>query len=528
MQKLCPTLHTLLAAAIVLVVHMTASAADDEMSARQATNRIFTLPLDKISRRAPMALDEKPVFELHERRQPSQVVELRLDEVRRAILENQLEVHIEKIQPGIANEFVKEEEARFNSVFTATVGGNRTVDFTNLVGNGTSASIGTRIPLRSGGSISLSMPVSTQASAGSQLASAAVTLGFTQPLLRSAGYRINTAPLEKARLSAEQSAARAKLAVMNYLSNADRIYWRHWAAWQQVDIRYEQYELAKTQVKYAEEIVKAGLLARVDIIRSQSGVARRLEDILVTEFLRRQTERDLKRIMNRRDLPLGGQLTLIPANEPELVELSLVPQLVLDLALSNRMDLLNAQLQVVIDAISNEVAGNQLLPLFSFNLGYTTKNWDTSAGAALQGVRDIRYPDWSLGVSLEIPFDNAAARARLRSAALQKASNLETLTMRQLQIHKDVLDSLDQLEQSTQRILAARNEIRTANEIYTAELEQFKHGLSTSTDVLNAAQMIADAKIRNVNAIVDYELAKVDVAYATGTTLGYAGIELAR
>jgi outer membrane protein TolC len=501
-------------------------AADTAPPPAQRSPGMVEFPVLDVSVRPPAPLPAESKFVLQERLDRRQAASLPIGLVRASVLEGQLEVQLEQITPAVLAESVQEEEARFNAVFGASLSRSKTEDFAGGSTRGQAVTVGTTFPLRSGGSLTIGMPINVQQSP-QKLAVASPSLTFTQPLARNAGVRINTSGLLRARIALDQGLAKAKLAVMNYLSHADQTYWRHWAAWQEVEIRHEQYELAKRQVGYAEETVKAGLIARVDIIRSESGVARRIEAIVLAENYRRQTERELKRIMNRPGWDLEGDAVLQPVSEPELVEWFPAPDKVLALAETNRMDLLDAQYRVAIAALDDEVARNQLLPLLSFSLGYTSKNWSSQTSDAIGGVFDRKYPDWNVGLMLEIPFDNSAAIARRKKAALQQAASIETLAARRRSIRKEVLDTIDQLRQSWQRILAARQEIGTANQIYEAELEQFRHGMRTSTDVLNAAQLIADAKIRNVSAVLDLELSKVNIAYATGTTLGFAGFELA-
>ncbi|HMO26535.1 MAG TPA: TolC family protein, partial [Tepidisphaeraceae bacterium] len=50
-------------------------------------------------------------------------------------------------------------------------------------------------------------------------------------------------------------------------------------------------------------------------------------------------------------------------------------------------------------------------------------------------------------------------------------------------------------------------------------------GLRTSTDVLDAQTRLADARSSEIGALADYQIAQVDLAYATGTLLGAAAIE---
>lgn len=60
---------------------------------------------------------------------------------------------------------------------------------------------------------------------------------------------------------------------------------------------------------------------------------------------------------------------------------------------------------------------------------------------------------------------------------------------------------------------------------YEAEQRQFDAGSRTSTDVLDAAARLADAQSSEIRAIADYQIAQVDLAFATGTVLGQGQVE---
>ena len=62
---------------------------------------------------------------------------------------------------------------------------------------------------------------------------------------------------------------------------------------------------------------------------------------------------------------------------------------------------------------------------------------------------------------------------------------------------------------------------------YDAELTQFQEGLRTMREVLEVLTELGEAQIHEVKAIVSYQVAQIDLAFATGTLLGYAGLELA-
>jgi outer membrane protein TolC len=74
------------------------------------------------------------------------------------------------------------------------------------------------------------------------------------------------------------------------------------------------------------------------------------------------------------------------------------------------------------------------------------------------------------------------------------------------------------------RILAARQTTIAAAKAYQAEVRLFERGQRTSTDVLIAAGLIADAQLAEIDALAQYQNGKVDLAVATGTMLGYGRV----
>ena len=63
--------------------------------------------------------------------------------------------------------------------------------------------------------------------------------------------------------------------------------------------------------------------------------------------------------------------------------------------------------------------------------------------------------------------------------------------------------------------------------LHEAEKRQFELGMRTSTDVLDAQTNFANAQSAEISALTEYQIALVDLAYATGTILGAAHIQWA-
>lgn len=92
-------------------------------------------------------------------------------------------------------------------------------------------------------------------------------------------------------------------------------------------------------------------------------------------------------------------------------------------------------------------------------------------------------------------------------------------------IRQEVLDSVDSVQSSWQRILAARQSAIAAGRTLDAERRQFDLGARTSTDVLDAATRLAEGQLAEIRALADYQIALVDLSFATGTLLGAARVD---
>jgi len=186
------------------------------------------------------------------------------------------------------------------------------------------------------------------------------------------------------------------------------------------------------------------------------------------------------------------------------------------------MEMLELELQLAIDASEVDFRRNAALPLFVVDYGYDAQGPGRDAGDAYGAIGEA--DSFNIGLRAEIPLGNEAAESRVHSAILARVQRLSTREARKQAIRTEVFDALDALAQSWQRILAARLETVLAARTLAAEERQFDVGLRTSTDVLDASAGLSDAQSREVLALSSYQIALVDLAYATGTSLGAARI----
>jgi outer membrane protein len=469
---------------------------------------------------------------------PPKELKLNLEQCRALTLENNLDLKVQLISPAIAAERVDEEKAAFEAAFSTTMSYSKTdtptASFLDEI-SGSKVSnlytdLGVQVPLRTGGNVRFDLadnrlktgsPYSVfDPSYGSDL-----SVSIAQPLLRGAGKRANTHSIRIAEYDRQITDSRTKLEVIRIITLADKVYWRLYAARKELEVRKQQYDLAEALLEQARRFVAAGEKPQVEIIRAEAGVAQQLEAIILAENNLRNRERELKQTLNKEGLEMQTLTVLIPATEPDLVRYEMDKQRLVEIAFDNRMDMLELELQIAKDISNIDYLHNQALPLVTMDYRYNINGLGDSRDDSFDLLFDKRFEDHRVGVQLLVPLGNEAAKSRLLQAFYQRRQRLATHDSCRSVIEIEVLNATDTVEANWQRILASRQNAILAGRLFKAEQRQFELGLRTSTDVLNAQTSFADAQSAEILALTEYQIALVDLAYATGTLLGAAKVQ---
>ncbi|GJM24542.1 MAG: hypothetical protein DHS20C16_09570 [Phycisphaerae bacterium] len=483
---------------------------------------------------------------------PKEHLDLTVATLRAETLRNNLDLNVVLVDPELAQTIVSEEEAKFDATIFGGVEYKREntprldgdlVEFTSdtdeldkklvkqtqveQTKEKLSFDVGVEVPLPTGGKVKLRNAFDEQNKLEPQRFEQYVSslkFSYSQPLLRDAGVRANTASIRMARLNAQAVNAKTKLNAIRILAGAEKIYWQAYGAQKTLEIRLQQYNLAFDNLELVRKRASEGLSAKIEIVRAEVGVAQRLESLIIAETELRIKQRQLKRVLNMPDVELDSETTMNTLSAPQLLRFSFNRQDLAQSALDNRMEMLELELKLAADAIKIDLARNKALPLFVVDFEYGLLDRQGSMGSAWEGMWDFDNSQFTVGLRGEIPVTNNAREARLRQAMLSRVQRMATRELRELAIRQEVFDALDILDQNWQRILAARQNVVVSGVNYEAELKQFEEGLRTMREVLEVLSQLGDAQLREMRAIVAYQIAQVDLAFATGTLLGYAGM----
>lgn len=464
-----------------------------------------------------------------------EVVEVSLEEARAASLQYNLDLQVSLVDPMVAQEQISEAEWVFETTFGSSLSRTRNDAPPGSLGLGPAGDrendqfqSSFNFPLMTGGSISLS-PASYQRfnlrGPVSSFYDYTANVSVQQPILRGGGLTVNTSGIRLAQLQSGIVDAQTKLTAIAVLAEVERAYWNAWGSNQSTAISQQQLELAREQLEKTKRLVPR-LLSNIEVMRAEAGVLSRIDSVVINEAQARIAARNLRRVMQSPALPVEAEVFLTTSTPPHLVGLEFDPRQLTQQAVENRQELLQLELSLLQNELSTEVAENSVLPRLDFQFSGSLLGTGRSTKSSRNQAFSDDFDQWTAGLSAEVPLaGNQSAQARVRQLELTRLQTLIDQDRVRVRITQEVLNAIDVFNQNWNRILAARSSVKAAQRVYEAELRLLELGQRSGDLVLQAAARLATAQTLEVQAIVGYQIAKVDLAVATGTMLGFGQVQ---
>lgn len=363
-------------------------------------------------------------------------------------------------------------------------------------------------------------------------------LGFNQPLLSGFGRLPNERFLLVAQNNLRISEEVFRLQVVTTIVQVTNAYW-DLAAFQE-NVRVAEQALAVAQKLYEDNKKQAeiGTLAPLDVVAAEAEVAARQRDLVVAQTSLQTQETRLKNLLSKKPDPAldAAQVSLTDRlPEPRDADVPNLPD-ALTTAFNNRPDLRQTEGNLQNQNLSLRFTRNGLLPngsVFGLYAGSglqgntTTAPFKTAgAGDSLQQTFGADFPEYAGGLSLNLSIRNRAAQADNLRAQLEGDQLEISLQRTRNQIALEVRQAATGLVQGKAQVQAAHQAVRLAQQTLDAEQKKLQAGISTPYQVVLRQRDFQTAQRAEVQAVVNYAKALVEVDRATGTTLNRNGIEL--
>lgn len=378
-----------------------------------------------------------------------------------------------------------------------------------------------------------------------------MTIGLNQRLLNGFGYRANARFIRIARNDLKISDSVFRQQVITTISQVLTLYWDLVSFRENVRVAEKALGLAQKTLSDNKRQVEIGTLAPIEVVRAESEVAARQQDLIVAQTSLRQQQELLKTALSKQVDAELANVAVEPTDQLPEPKPEDVPPLdeALREAVKNRPEIEQADLNLRNQAITIQATRNALLPFLDAFATYAPEGlWGNRVirapgqgfipgpvigvqpGGVFQSLSQTfhgRFPDYSFGMQLTIPIRNRTAQADAARAFLEERQLRTQLQQKKNQVAQDVRNAEIAVTQAKAQIEAAQKAVILAQRTLDAEQKKFQLGESTVFMIIQAQRDLATAGGNEVKARSAYAKALTQFAQATGTTLEKNRIQLA-
>jgi outer membrane protein len=372
----------------------------------------------------------------------------------------------------------------------------------------------------------------------------ALSLSFTQPLLRNRGLYVNRLPLMSAQSSSRISAVTLRQSILSQVYSAETAYWALVSAVETEKTRKSGLDASQTYWDYVQQQFNLGAVSYLDTYNPQTSLALAKLNYTQSQFNRRNAETALRKYIGA---DLDASIRTLPISLTEAVDLNpsedVVPdaeeQVAKAYKLSPALAIVSERLSA--DDITLASAQNKILPQLDLKLASVTTGTGGSYNAyassgilgpvANSGVGDalgrmfgLYSPSYTATLSLSLPLRNRTASATLANALISKKSDALSVRTQQQAIRVSVLSAVTSLQSAKESLALAKVQQDFAGKNYDAMQTKYKLGTETQQNVVSAQQTKVEADLQVVNSKISLRNAVLNLLTQTGDLLDQRGI----
>ena len=365
-------------------------------------------------------------------------------------------------------------------------------------------------------------------------------LQITQNLLQGFGSAVNGRNIRVQRNNVKVSNLQFQQQVMTTVSAALNLYWDLVSFNEDVRARRQGVSTAQQLLDDNKRQVQIGALAEIEVTRAEAQLYSSQQDLVVSQTNLQQQEIVLKNALCRNGISAAGldNVHVLPLDKiqiPTSDDIRPVAALVTE-ALARRPEMLQAQLNIESNEMNLVGIKNSLKPsLQAFaeltNNGLTGQLTALGAGAPgadyLEGgygnllaqIFRRNFPNYSAGLSLNIPLRNRAAQSDYATSLLELRQNQLNLRKNTNQVTVDVQNAAIGLQQARVRYDAASKARELQEQTFSADQRRYALGAATVFQVIQDQRDLATSQSNEVQAMANYTHARISLDQALGTTL---------
>jgi outer membrane protein TolC len=372
-------------------------------------------------------------------------------------------------------------------------------------------------------------------------------LQLTQNLLQGFGSAVNGRNIRVQKNNLKVTDLQFKQQVITTVSAVLNLYWDLVSFHQDLAARRQALETAHQLFEDNKRQVDIGALAPIEVTRAEAQLYATQQDLVVSQTNLLQQETVLKNALSRNGVanPTLADVHIIPLDKitvPEKDEIRPLDDLVAT-ALQKRTEIAQSRLNIESNKLNLVGIKNSLKPTLQAFAELTNNGLTgdlTALGAMEPGVAYLaggygnllaqiarrNYPNYSAGISLNIPLRNRAAQSDYVTSLLEIRQNELGLQKNMNQVRVEVQNAVIGLQQARARYDATIKARILQQQTLEGDQQKYRLGASTVYQVVQDQRDLAAASSAEVQALANYSHARIAFDQALGNTLEVNDISL--
>ena len=364
-------------------------------------------------------------------------------------------------------------------------------------------------------------------------------LRVDQPLLNGFGKKNTEYQIRINKRLEEKAKEQYRQKIMDLIEQTTNSYLDLVYAYQNLKVAKDSLKLAKEQYDITKQKIQVGTMAEVEIYQAEANLASAEQQLIEAQNLVQQTEDNLKKLLNVKEKEWNTNF--LPDYKLEFAKENINPEECVKTAVEKNP-------LVKIKKIENKIAKidvlfnkNKKLPSVNFyaSVAYSGNNaihtYDNqgqpivlpgSIGDAVDMALNFDNQTWVVGINVSYKIQNRAAKAAYKNAILnEKSANLD-LKNTIYTITVNVKNAIRNVKAAERAHFAAQKTRILREKDLEAEKKKFVNGMSTNFLVSQKEDDLAKAKVNELNAIVKYKKAIVQLEKEMGILLDKMNFEI--
>jgi outer membrane protein len=376
--------------------------------------------------------------------------------------------------------------------------------------------------------------------------SGSLDLLVTQNLMQGFGSAVNGRNIRVQKNNLKVTDLQFKQQVITTVSAVLNLYWDLVSFHEDLRARKQELETAQQLFDDNKKQVANGALAEIEITRAEAQLYTAKQDLVISETNLLQQETVLKNALSRNGVasPTLMAVHIVPLDKitiPDKDDTRPVEDLVSE-ALAKRVEIAQSRTNIESNQLNLVGIKNSLKPTLQAFAEVTNNGLSgslTALGAAQGGsglaggygellaqIARRNYPNYSAGISLNIPLRNRAAQSDYVTSLIEIRQNELNLQKSINQVRMDVHNAVIGLQQARARYEAAAKARSLQKQTIDADRRKYELGAITAYQVVQDQRDLANTESAEVQALANFTHARVALDQALGVTLDVNSISL--